>query len=384
MITTLITHTKKSLKATMAKKIPSNPILFLSPKIQLLGFTRLMTFFFLFTSTTFLHSQKSPDYISYQTACDASAAVTLSKKYFVLGNDEDNILRFYHWEKPAPIAVMDLGTQFSMFGRRPNTEMDIEGAAKLGKYAYWIGSHGRSSKGKLRAARYSFFATKIKPNESGLNQPNANKPYSLLVEAMLQSKAIFPDKDTDLYGIRKSTRIHQKRKTHLAPKNEGFNIEGLSQRPQGGLFIGLRNPRPGNKALLIPFLNPQQVWEKGQVPLFKKPIKLDLGGLGIRDLYYDKNLRGTFIIAGSHNNDDEYALYFYTNSGKLKKLPLNFPKSFKPEAVMVRNDTQELVFLSDDGRLEIKGTACKELFAQYKNDVVYFRSLRYPLKQVMP
>ena len=58
-------------------------------------------------------------------------------------------------------------------------EADIEGVAEVGEHLYWIGSHGRSPKGKPRVDRRALFATdpELKP---------VGAPYSLLLEDLLE------------------------------------------------------------------------------------------------------------------------------------------------------------------------------------------------------
>ena len=47
----------------------------------------------------------SPRMVTFNGACDASAAVALDANTFVVADDEDNILRIYSLEKPGmPVA----------------------------------------------------------------------------------------------------------------------------------------------------------------------------------------------------------------------------------------------------------------------------------------
>lgn len=86
---------------------------------------------------------------------------------------------------------------------------------------------------------------------------------------------------------------------YVAPKNrEGIDIEGMAYDPvKNKMWIGFRSPlvcpsdygKPGSNALIIVVTNVLD--SSGNInttPAFaERPITLDLGGLGIRDLYYD-------------------------------------------------------------------------------------------------
>ena len=63
----------------------------------------------------------------------------------------------------------------------------------------------------------------------------------------------------------------------------GFNIEGLAATPEGKLLIGLRNPLPQRRALVVPLENPAELIE-GKTARFGLPIELDLDQRGIRSL----------------------------------------------------------------------------------------------------
>src|SRR5436190_1450267 len=69
-----------------------------------------------------------------------------------------------------------------------------------------------------------------------------------------------------------------------APKEEGgLNIESLCAVGET-LYIGFRNPIPNGKALIVPLVNPSAVVDEGKPAQLGKPILIDLGGLGLRDM----------------------------------------------------------------------------------------------------
>ena len=54
--------------------------------------------------------------------------------------------------------------------------------------------------------------------------------------------------------------------------------------------------------------------EKNRIPIFGKPILMDLTGLGIRSIEYSPFHKTFFIIAGAFNDNPKFALYRW--SGK--------------------------------------------------------------------
>ena len=97
----------------------------------------------------------------YQSVCNASAAIAVDAAHFLVAEDENDILWVYRNDKPRNKPVGG-GFDFSSKLRTdPKRECDIEGAARVGDIIYWITSHGRNRKGKLRENRNRLFGTKI-------------------------------------------------------------------------------------------------------------------------------------------------------------------------------------------------------------------------------
>jgi hypothetical protein len=183
------------------------------------------------------------------------------------------------------------------------------------------------------------------------------------------------DKATQLYAD-----LNKKDREKLAPKKEGLNIEGLCASADGKtLYIGFRNPRPKDiltrrsKALVVPLLNPDDIVEKGEAPVFGEPILWDFGGLGIRSMEYSVFHKTYFIIAGEADESDEFALYRW--SGKkgskpvfVKKLDTK-KKNLTPEALIPFENSNRFLLLSDDGSLLIKVAGPHECMeGEYRKD----------------
>ena len=90
--------------------------------------------------------------------CDPSAAVAITDALFIVASDEDNVLRVYIRGTSAPPQRFDLN---SFLRPDDHPEADIEGGTRIGDHIFWIASHGRNVKGKLRPSRHRLFATRV-------------------------------------------------------------------------------------------------------------------------------------------------------------------------------------------------------------------------------
>jgi hypothetical protein len=275
---------------------------------------------------------------------------------FIVANDEDNILRVYHADIPGPpIETFDLAP--CLIPNPSGKEADIEGGTWLGDKIYWITSHARNKKGKKIPSRYQFFAVKLQVLQDEISLVCAGQPYTQLLDDMLSDPAL------DQYGLKEAST--------LPPKEKGaFNIEGLCATPENTLYIGLRNPIPDGKALIIPLENPAELIEGTPKAKFGIAFQLDLGGLGIRSIKYWAARQTYVIVAGSFNGDESpieesVPSVLYRWSGDLKEAPLKIEvgvSDLNPEAQVIY-PSQESMFqiLSDDGNRVVNGEKCKDL-----------------------
>lgn len=285
--------------------------------------------------------------ITYQGMCDASAAVSLGTNFFIVANDEDNVLRVYRREPGGlPAFTYDL-TSFLRIGRK-SPETDLEACARVGDRIYWITSHGENAKGKNAPNRERFFATTCTVQNERVTLKPVGRPYARLL--------------LDLVNAPQLARFRLATAARRAPKSPGaLNIEGLTATPQGHLLIGFRNPIPGGKALVVPLLNPAQVVDGGSAQL-GNPILLELGGLGIRSMGYDGSR--FLIIAGSFDTEGESRAYEWDGQSSTPRLlpDLRFPGA-NPEGMAFESSggKAEFFILSDDGTLKIDGVDCKKV-----------------------
>src|SRR5690606_6673145 len=144
----------------------------------------------------------------------ASAIVSVTDDLFAVANDEDNLLRFYRWNRPgSPVYTSQLNAMF--FGKKKAPEMDIEATARLGQQIFWITSHGRNRKGNAAPERCAFFALKISVSNGEISLRQTRKLYTRLLDDLLRAPKLAT---FDLANAAK-----------LAPKARGrLNIDALA------------------------------------------------------------------------------------------------------------------------------------------------------------
>jgi len=272
----------------------------------------------------------------YEGLCDASAAVSLDERHFIVADDEHNTLTVYRHGEAKRVGQVDLDKFL-----RAKKEADIEGAAQRGDRIYWISSHARNSAGEAREDRHRFFATDIR----GKTVEPVGKPYTALLADLLAAPGLASLKLAD--AARRA-----------AEAEGGFNIEGLATAAEGSLLIGLRNPIPQGKAVLIPLLNPADLVEGEGPARFGTAIRLDLGGRGVRSIERVGN--GYLIAAGPPADEGTFALYRWSGQPADAPTPLRIDLgTLRPEALFAWPDGG-LTLLSDDGGVKVGKKACKD------------------------
>lgn len=270
----------------------------------------------------------------YTGAVDASAAAALDAGHFVAASDEDSTLRVYRrMDGGPPLQSIDMARFLGV--PATSSETDMEGAARIGERIYWISSHGRDKDGNVDLARYRFFATEIRATERGIELLAVGKPYRDLL--------------ADLLGEKQFQSFTLAAAATLAPKSPGgLSIEGLCATPEKHLLIGFRNPIPGGQALLVPLLNADAVVQ-GERAQFGAPIRLNLGGLGIRSMAF---WEGQYLlVAGSYDGKGQSRLYRWAGDSRAPKLLRHVSfKGFSAEAIVVYpgEGLNRVQLLSDD------------------------------------
>lgn len=283
-------------------------------------------------------------WVTFEGACDASGAVPVDERHFAVADDEDNVIRIYDaLAGGKPVRRSNLSKQLAL--DRKGAESDIEAATTLDGHAYWLSSHGRNSHGQLDPNRSLLITTEIPTLDSKLEV--RGRVYRQLLEDLEQSAPLRG------YAL--------ERAAELAPKAPGgLNLEGLTATPEGTLLIGFRSPLPHGKALLVPLLNPSALEEERGRVVLGAPIELDLGGLGVRSLSF---WRGSYLIAaGPAGQEGPMRLYRWLGPGSLARLAAQAVfEDTHPEAFFTAEGNDEILVLSDDGGLQIRGKPCKKL-----------------------
>ncbi|QBQ35367.1 DUF3616 domain-containing protein [Pseudoduganella plicata] len=293
-------------------------------------------------------------YIHYGI-CDASAALALDERRFVVADDERSVLNIFRFDGADAADSVNLD---AFLGTGKDDEADLEGCALSGDTIYWIGSHGADGDGMPAPLRRVLFATRLeegaRPGERTLRQ--FGRPYRRLLEDFDASPA---REGYDLLGA-----------ALMDPKKEGgLSIEGLAETPRGALLIGLRNPVPADGALVLTLENPADVVQGGAAR-FGPCFTLDLGGLGIRSI--ERHGEGYYIVAGPFDKDksrdkdkadrnSRFALFRWSGIQNDRPERVAFPllAGLTPEALFF-DPAGTLHILSDDGRNQPGGNGkCK-------------------------
>jgi len=289
---------------------------------------------------------RQPGVVTFAGSCDASGAVPLADRLFAVADDEDNVIRVYDARRGGgPLRAVDLSPALKLAARPGKTapETDIEAATRVGELAFWLTSHGRSASGKLRPERHRFFATEL---------PAVERPFTLVgvpYERLLED--LIADPRYAAFGLGAASE--------RAPKEPGgLNMEGMTARAEGGVFIGFRSPVPQGKALIATLLNPAEVVRGSAPAQFGPPLTLDLGGLGVRALSL---WRGRYlIIAGGSGERSSSQLYVWDGAGASRRVRQDL-RALNPEGFFSSDVLDAVMLLSDDGTRELGGRACKRL-----------------------
>jgi hypothetical protein len=283
--------------------------------------------------------------VVFEGMCDASGAVALGGDQFVVGDDEDNILRVYDARRGgAPVKSVDLSPDLELPAKKKPPEADIEAATGLGARSFWLTSHGRNSSGKKQESRLRFFATE----ETDGGPKLVGHPYTQLLDDLLADPRLAP------YGLAQAEP--------LPPKSPGgLNIEGMTAMADGrSLLIGFRSPLPQGKALVVPVLNPNEMVSEGTRARLGEPRLLELGGLGIRSLSW---WRGRYLIISGATAGGATSRLFTWRGGDDAPVPVTEVDltGLNPEAFFTPENADEILLLSDDGTVPVGGVECKRL-----------------------
>ena len=213
---------------------------------------------------------------------------------------------------------------------------DLEAIAADGHTVYAITSHA--------------------PNRANNNKKERNR----LLVMHYEDESI---KDLSIYKHLKAELVHFKPDI-FGERLLGYNpinIEGLAVNPKTHeLYIGFRAPLFESKAIIVPVENPHQLFGKqAKKPYFKEPIFIDLDGLGIRGMHYDRLKEGLWIIAGdSGKRISKFQLYFYDfKTKKVLRIQKEIDLGFSEGVTLVNNNGKRLLFTVEDNGIKPNKTA---------------------------
>jgi Protein of unknown function (DUF3616) len=348
-------------------------MLFPLPKILRTTLLRAEIAGYLFVSALRSDGSSITAAVQHFGACDGSNGIAVGQEHFVSATDESNTFCLYSTASDSKATKLDVPlnawAHVPAKKKHPGEfhECDLEGAAKIEQRIYWIGSHGRNKDGELCPERELFFATDINSvGEKTTLKLVGEKPYGNLIADLLADSVLADPKLEEVKTALLQARANDSPDPRKAPKEKGsLNIESLCA-DGNTLLIGFRNPIPGDKALLVPLTNPKDVLEKGDRAKFGRPLLLDLGGLGIRDMVRWRN--GFLIIAGDYRDgfdpDVRASKLFRWEGGDKPPVALNVKMDdLNPEAAVVfgQGANSRLLLLSDDGSKKINGGTVKDL-----------------------
>ncbi len=139
---------------------------------------------------------------------------------------------------------------------------------------------------------------------------------------------------------------------------EEINIEGLTfDAAKKTLLIGLRSPVHNHQALILSLLNPYDIFNRNQDPIFDpRIIALDLEGAGIRAITYDKK-NSRFLIAGEtiHKKGKlRSRIWAWDGLQKSRPVKVDIPKmkgvkNIEGITIVEHENSSYLLFVCDNG-----------------------------------
>lgn len=257
---------------------------------------------------------------------DASSAISVGDGYWLVADDEDDLIRLYDSTTSGRNV-----NQFLPYSGTSTGEIDFEASARKGDTIYWLGSHSNAKDGSLESSRYRIFRTTV----SGSGATTA-----------LSADGLYAGLRTDLVNWDTANGntlgFAAGAKKGVGP-NElgGFDIEGAEFSPdEKSIYLGMRSPvspaAVGGKAVIVPVTNIDAVIDGTEDHAsFADAILLDLGGDSIRELR--RNNRNEYLIlsakAGGDSDASSQHLWAWDGQpdGKPRLLTTQLPTDVEPD-----------------------------------------------------
>jgi hypothetical protein len=287
-------------------------------------------------------ASSTPDRTRFHTIrSDASTGVDIGGNYMWVADDEDQVLRLFDRQNSG-WRVKGLNFNAAL-GLSVGDEADLEASAKSGGVVYWMGSHGNDRSGSAAPTRSVIFKTTL----SGAGAASTlayNGRYNSFRSDVIQWDT------TNGHGLGANYLGLAAGSIGIPERVDGFNIEGLAMMPSStsGAYVGFRAPLVSeggiDKALIVPVTNFSSV-ATGSAPVFGAPIRLDLGGRGIRSVTRNAN-NDYLIVAGPPANTGSFALYLW--DGSAGSNPVLLPTDIHARATEADASPEGVVGLNDD------------------------------------
>lgn len=279
--------------------------------------------------------------------CDASGAVALPEGSFgerlLMVDNAANFVRIFAVGDPdgsAPPPGLPL--QAPEDARR---SLDIEAATWLDGEALFVGSLSRGDDGAPDPDRWHFLSIAVDGQPDGVPRLRTSGSSARLLAGLAaldgDLAAAIGDRNAPDAG--------------LAPDKAGINLEGMSVTADGAsLFLGFRNPVPEGQSLLVKLLNSTAVLFLDAEPEFEAPLRLDLGGLGIRSMEWSPAAGAYFIVAGPAGDGGPFDIYRWSEGAAPEPVPgaleaLATLPDFAPEGLVVdQSGTRLQLFGAND------------------------------------
>ena len=293
----------------------------------------------------------------YRGSCDASGAVALDFTRVLAFSDEDQLLRSYdRGTAGPPQQAVDIA---AALGLATGEEADFEDAERAGDRVFVITSHARRRSGDLDPRRQRLLALDV----AGMTVAGAS---SRLLDDLVDA-ARWDAAPAILDALVAATRLDLPNATTLAPEQAGLNIEGLARAPLPDaperMVIGLRNPRPSGRAIVVSLMNASAVIA-GAPARFGEATELDLVGLGIRGLTWSDALQTVLVLAGPHDAAaGPFRLYRWSGAPGAPAVfirDLVVPADMQAETIVAYPGTADVQILFDADASRIGGTTCKD------------------------
>jgi hypothetical protein len=308
--------------------------------------------------------------------CNASAAIAIDENRIMVGDDEKSVLPIFDLPGLRFLDTTDFG----------GGEADVEGGTILQGRVIWITSHGRNSSGKVRPDRQRLFASH-RIGEDGKLAVLSPVVFTGLLAAVTAKAAGDPT-----YRRMSASIGTVATDATLAPKLNGFNIEGLTtteglESPPAtpGLLVALRNPgTESGQAILFEVLNALALVDgSSDQAQLGRTFQVDLGGRRIRDIAFSP-AAGAYLIIGGPVGDNAdkptdggsaFAIFKWNGRADVKPArtdafgDLDALDEFHAEAILPLlarvagklAPSNRVLLLSDDGKHMVGGRLCQDL-----------------------